>query len=109
MGIDCRLREDQAGFRSSRETTEQVFILCNILEQLNEWQAPIYIHFADLKKNFDLLNISLWMTMKQYWCSTVPHQGYARESERSVRENKPSVELQQRNEEDRDRTLQDTD
>lgn len=30
-------------------------------------------------------------------------------SERSVRENKPSVEFQQRNEEDRDQTLQDID
>ena len=47
--------------------------------------------------------------MKQYWRSTVPHQGQARESERSVRENKPSVELQQRNEEDRNVEKNDSD
>lgn len=34
---------------------EQVFILCNILEQVNEWKTPVHIHFEDFKKNFDLL------------------------------------------------------
>ena len=32
MGIDRRLRKEQAGFRSGRGTTEQIFVLRNILE-----------------------------------------------------------------------------
>ena len=67
MGIDCRLFKEQAGFRSRRETTEQVFILCNILEQGNECQAPLYIHFVGFEKAFDSVHrSSLWVIMKQY-------------------------------------------
>lgn len=35
-GTDSRLRKEQAGFRSGRGTVEQIFILHNILEQVNE-------------------------------------------------------------------------
>ncbi len=31
-GVDCRLRKEQAGYRKSRGTTKQVFILWNIIE-----------------------------------------------------------------------------
>lgn len=41
MGIDFRLRKKRAGFRSDRGTTEQIFILRNILEQVNECQATL--------------------------------------------------------------------
>ena len=53
MGIDHRLRNEQAGFRSGRGTAEQIFILRNILEQVNEWQATLYINFVDFEKAFD--------------------------------------------------------
>ena len=32
-GIDNKLRQEQAGFRKGRGTTEKIFILCNIFEQ----------------------------------------------------------------------------
>lgn len=35
-GIECRLRKEQAGYRRGRGTTQQVFILRNIIEQVNE-------------------------------------------------------------------------
>ena len=35
-GADKRLRKEQAGYRQGRGTTEQVFILRNIIEQVNE-------------------------------------------------------------------------
>lgn len=41
--IDDKLRKEQAVFRSGRGITEQTFILRNIIEQVNEWQATIYI------------------------------------------------------------------
>ena len=47
IGIDKKLQKEQAGFRPKRSTTEQIFILRNILEQANEWRAGLYIHFVD--------------------------------------------------------------
>ena len=41
-GIDSKLRDEQAGFRRRRSTTEQIFILRNIIEQVVEWQATLY-------------------------------------------------------------------
>ena len=67
MGIDSRLRKEQAGFRSGRETTEQIFILRNILERVNEWQAILYINFVDFDKAFDSVHRNgLWMIVNQY-------------------------------------------
>ena len=36
-GVDDRLRKEQAGYRKGRGMTEQVFILWNIIEQVNKW------------------------------------------------------------------------
>ena len=43
-GVDDRLRKEQAGYRKGSGTTEQVFILRNIVEQVNEWQATLYLN-----------------------------------------------------------------
>ena len=64
-GIDTKLRCEQAGFRKGRGTTEQVFILRNIIEQSIEWQAPLYINFVDFTKAFDSLDRSrLWKILR---------------------------------------------
>ncbi|KAL9977741.1 hypothetical protein ACROYT_G015180 [Oculina patagonica] len=42
-GVDEMIRQEQAGFRSGRGTSEQIFALRNILEQCQEWQAPVYV------------------------------------------------------------------
>ena len=66
-GVDPLLRKEQAGFRKERRTTEQIFIVRNILEQVNEWNATIYIHFVDFEKAFDSIHRnSLWIIMRQY-------------------------------------------
>ena len=66
-GIDTKLRYEQAGFRKGRGTTEQVFILRNIIEQSIEWQAPLYINFVDFTKAFDSLDRSrLWKILRHY-------------------------------------------
>ncbi len=52
-GVDSTLRDEQAGFRRGRSTTEQIFILRNIIEQVVEWQATLYVTFVDFEKAFD--------------------------------------------------------
>ena len=41
-GVESKLRKEQAGFRPGRRTTEQIFILRNIIEQSIEWQSSLY-------------------------------------------------------------------
>ena len=53
---DKRLKAEQAGFRQGRNTTEQIFILPNIIEQSYEWQTPLVINFIDFEKAFDSLH-----------------------------------------------------
>ena len=66
-GVDIRLRNEQAGYRKGRGTTEQIFILRNIIEQANEWQASLYINFIDFEKAFDSIHReSLWLIMQKY-------------------------------------------
>ena len=66
-GVDNRLRKEQAGYRSGRGTTDQVFILRNIIEQSHEWQSSLYLNFIDFEKAFDSVHRdSLWIIMKAY-------------------------------------------
>ena len=66
-GTDKRLRKEQAGYRQGRGTTDQVFILRNIIEQVNEWQATLYVNFIDFEKAFDSIHReSLWLIMLKY-------------------------------------------
>ena len=66
-GADKRLRKEQAGYRQGRGTTEQVFILRNIIEQENESQTTIYLNFIDFEKAFDSVHQdSLWIIMQKY-------------------------------------------
>ena len=66
-GVDEIIRQHQAGFRSGRGASEQIFALRNILEQCQEWQAPVYINFVDFSKAFDcIIRERLWDIMGQY-------------------------------------------
>uniref|UniRef100_A0A7I4Z3P4 Reverse transcriptase domain-containing protein n=1 Tax=Haemonchus contortus TaxID=6289 RepID=A0A7I4Z3P4_HAECO len=65
--IDGRLREEQAGFRSRRSCSEQIFTLRNIIEQCVEYCQPLVINFVDFKKAFDSIHReSLWAILKIY-------------------------------------------
>ena len=75
-------RKEQAGFPLKRSTTEQIFILGNILEQANEWRASLYAQFVDFEKAFDsrhresLLNImKSYGTPNKMAFDTLSHQG----------------------------------
>ena len=66
-GINSKLRDEQAGFRSGRGTVEYIFILPNIIEQVVERQATLYITIVDFEKAFDSMHReSLWETMESY-------------------------------------------
>ena len=66
-GVNKRLRQEQAGFRKGRNTTEQIFTLRNIIEQSIEWQASLYVNFVDFEKAFDSVHQeSLWKIMQAY-------------------------------------------
>ena len=81
-GIDKKVREEQAGFPPTRSTTEQIFLLGNILEQANEWRAGLYVQFVDFDKAFDsrhresLLNIMRsYGTPDKMTFDTLSHEG----------------------------------
>lgn len=61
------MRKEQGGYRRGRGTTEQVFIIRNIIDQVNEWQATFYVNFIDFKKTSDSVNFeSLWVVFQKY-------------------------------------------
>ncbi len=65
--IDTRIRQEQAGFRKGRGCMDQIFALCNIIEQCLEWNAPLYINFVDFRKAFDSVHRNtLWMILYSY-------------------------------------------
>ena len=81
-GIDKKVREEQAGFPPKRSTTEQIFVLGNILEQANELRAGLYAQFVDFEKAFDsrhresLLNIMRsYGTPNKMAFDTLSHEG----------------------------------
>ena len=70
--LDQRLREEQAGFRSGRSCSEQIFALRNIIEQCVEFRHPLTINFVDFKKAFDSLHReSLWCILHLYGVPTM--------------------------------------
>ena len=65
--IDLKLREQQAGIRSNRSCSEQIFTLRNIIEQCTEFQQPIFLNFVEFKKAFDSIHReSLWKIAALY-------------------------------------------
>ena len=71
-GLEDRLSPEQAAYRRGRGTSEQIYILRNILEQSMEWQAPLYVSFIDFKKAFDsIIREKLWDILRQYGIPSV--------------------------------------
>jgi hypothetical protein len=64
-GIDENLREDQAGFRDERFSTDQTFVLRTVVEQSLEWYFPLHKPFSILKRPLTAYTIfSLWNIFK---------------------------------------------
>ena len=54
--IDSHLTEEQCGFRSSRGTTDAVFVVRQIIEKARERRIKLHWNFADFKASFDTIN-----------------------------------------------------
>ena len=66
-GVDEMLREEQAGFRRGRSTTEHIFVLRNVIEQSLEWNASLYTCFVDYEKAFGSVHRETqWRIMQSY-------------------------------------------
>ena len=66
-GTDAELRGEQAGFRKGRNTTKQIFVLRNIIEQVAEWNASLHLCFVDYEKAFDSIHKEApWKSMRCY-------------------------------------------
>ena len=65
------IAEEQAGFRSGRSTTEQIFNLRILCERYLQHQQDLYHVFMDFKKAFDRVwHSALWATMRLYNINT---------------------------------------
>ena len=51
--VDPTLRHNQAGFRTGRSCTQQVFILRRVMEGADDQQLPLLVTFSDFKKTLD--------------------------------------------------------
>ena len=55
--VNRELSDDQAGFRKSRGTRDQVANICWIIKKTREFQKSIYFYFIDYAKAF------VWITI----------------------------------------------
>ena len=65
--VDGKLREEQAGFRKNRSTTDQIATLRIIVEQSLEWNSSLIVNFIHYEKAFDSVDrTTLWKIMRHY-------------------------------------------
>ena len=69
--LDCKMRENQAGFRKSRSCVDHIFSLNQVIEKCLDQQLPCLISFIDFKAAFDSVHRpSLWEILKIYGIPT---------------------------------------
>ena len=63
------LPESQCGFRTSRNTTDMVFVLRQLQEKCREQNKGLHITFVDLTKAFDTVSREgLWLILERLGC-----------------------------------------
>ena len=63
--IDNHLTEEQCGFRSSRGTTDAVFVVRQIIEKARERRIKLHWNFVDFKAAFDTIwREALWKCLR---------------------------------------------
>src|SRR6476469_9406671 len=59
------LAEEQAGFRAQRNTTEQIFVLRQVVEKYTEMNKNLFVGYIDFRKAFDSIwRRGLWRVMR---------------------------------------------
>ena len=59
------LAEEQAGFRAQRNTTEQIFVLRQVVEKYTEMNKDLFVGYIDFRKAFDSIwRRGLWRVMR---------------------------------------------
>ena len=65
--LDDHQSTNQAGFRSGYSTTDNLFILQQLIEKSNEHQMNLFLSFVDFEKAFDSVEHPfLWLAMKEH-------------------------------------------
>jgi len=65
--IDCKLRDEHAGFGQCRSCVDQIFTLGTIIEQEVEWNSPLFVNLIDFVKAFDSIDLNtLWSILGYY-------------------------------------------
>ena len=64
--MNQELTDNQAGFRKSRGSRDQIANICWIIEKAGEFQDNICFCFIDYKKDFDCVDHNkLWKILKE--------------------------------------------
>ena len=64
--VSCELPDVQASFRKGRGTSDQIAIICWIMEKGREFQKSIHFCFIDYAKAFDCVDHNkLWKILKE--------------------------------------------
>jgi len=65
--MDPQLRDNQASFIENRSCTDQIATLRIIIDNLIEWNSPVYLNCVDYEKAFDSVDREiLWKLLRHY-------------------------------------------
>jgi hypothetical protein len=65
--VDRQIQDEQCGFRGGRGTTDQLFVLQQVLEKSREYSRQVFISFVDLEKAYDRVDRGLlWDVLLEY-------------------------------------------
>jgi hypothetical protein len=65
--VDRQIQDEQCGFRRGRGTTDQLFVLQQVLEKSREYSRQVFISFVDLEKAYDRVDRGLlWDVLLEY-------------------------------------------
>ena len=64
--VNCELSDVQAGFRKGRRTSDQIAIICWVIEKARKFQKNFYFCFIVYAKAFDyVIHNKLWKILKE--------------------------------------------
>lgn len=70
IATDNNLRREHAGFRKNCSCLDLINTLRIILDQITEYQPPLYMAFIDFEKAFDSIQRNvIWNVLKEYGTS----------------------------------------